>query len=941
MAKQKLQKKSGADRTHSGELFPLRKNIYPLLVFVFSFLLFMNSIPNDYNLDDELVTENHRLTSKGIAAIPEIFTSPYYEDNMGYSYEYRPVVHTTFAIEHQFFGDNPHVSHFFNVLLYSLCCLILFRVLVLLLPESSAIVALGITLLFAAHSSHTEVVCSIKSRDEILALIFSLLCLGVAVRVAKSAQYFLLVFVPVLFAVALMSKATAVPFVFLIPLAVVFFTGSGIGLSLLTGALVQIPFFILLPSTSGKDKALIQLAAFALTTMCYYIINYKVFLQGMQRFSFYLKNFFALGLKQNEGSHEEILSNYHIRDVFKGIIPDKTIIHVAPIIVSVALGIACIFFIAQKYVFVSAIPLTLLLVFMWSRNSAYLWWGSTVFGFLLGFFLIFLHHNSSTYNFGYALAVAAAPYLAFTLVYGKRNLFLPTAAAFIFFTGTNFYYFGNYDSITLLIALLFTLNKKARYAMVVIVILVAVKRTISGNNTVADVLQSAIGLAIFFTTNFNKGKKIFLLALALLSVSAFYLYSARENNVIRAKDVANKTIDFVNESSPKIIARSQERPLEYAEACVRTDDPKSIRAGTSLQILSHYLYKVVLPYPLSFYYGYKFIYPQKIIDTVPMISLLLHLILFFIALLLLNKAREISFGIWIYLIAISSCSNYVQFIPGMLADRFLFVPSLGWCVILVFLTARVFRINTTEKILSWTSVPSAPKYFLLAILLLYSGITFTRNFNWKDDLTLFRNDINYVYQSGQAHNLLALHLMKRAEAEQNVNAKTEMQREALVHFKKALEIVPSFFNVAYDIGRTYMALQIPDSAILAFKYTLTIDTSFSDVQLNLADMLLNVGRYDEAIPYFRYVIKKRPADYIAYNKLSYLLFMQKKYVESINVNRAALQQITNLPDPFINIGRTFVEMKLNDSARVYLLKANEISPNNPQVLMWLRYANGK
>jgi len=56
-----------------------------LIVFGFAFILYLNSIPNDYNLDDNLVTINHRLTSRGISAIPAIFTSHYYEDESGYS----------------------------------------------------------------------------------------------------------------------------------------------------------------------------------------------------------------------------------------------------------------------------------------------------------------------------------------------------------------------------------------------------------------------------------------------------------------------------------------------------------------------------------------------------------------------------------------------------------------------------------------------------------------------------------------------------------------------------------------------------------------------------------------------------------------------------------------------------------------------------------------
>ena len=144
-----------------------------LLIAVFSFALYANSIPNDYAMDDELVTQNHRLTSQGIKAIPEIFTSTYYSDKMGYAYDYRPIVHVSFALEHELFGESPHVSHFINVLLYVLLCVLLYITLKKFLPLPD-IFLVAITLLFTAHPVHTEVVSSIKNRDELLALIFGL-----------------------------------------------------------------------------------------------------------------------------------------------------------------------------------------------------------------------------------------------------------------------------------------------------------------------------------------------------------------------------------------------------------------------------------------------------------------------------------------------------------------------------------------------------------------------------------------------------------------------------------------------------------------------------------------------------------------------------------------------------------------------------------------------
>ena len=109
---------------------PVRRNLkWHFFLFLFSFLLFANCIPNDYNLDDELVTKNHVLTSKGVASIPEIFSSSYYKDQSGYEYEYRPIVLSSFAVEHQFFGDNATISHFINVFLYALVCVFIYLIL--------------------------------------------------------------------------------------------------------------------------------------------------------------------------------------------------------------------------------------------------------------------------------------------------------------------------------------------------------------------------------------------------------------------------------------------------------------------------------------------------------------------------------------------------------------------------------------------------------------------------------------------------------------------------------------------------------------------------------------------------------------------------------------------------------------------------------------------
>ena len=154
---------------------------YVFLFFVAAFVLYWNTIPNKYSLDDNLVVYDHPLVGKGISSIPEIFTS-HYRDIDKNVYGYRPIAMTTFAIENEFFGQNPHISHFVNIVLYALLLILLFFLLVRLFQNIPRKIIFFIMLLFAAHPLHTEVVASLKNREELLCFIFGIAAVVFGIR---------------------------------------------------------------------------------------------------------------------------------------------------------------------------------------------------------------------------------------------------------------------------------------------------------------------------------------------------------------------------------------------------------------------------------------------------------------------------------------------------------------------------------------------------------------------------------------------------------------------------------------------------------------------------------------------------------------------------------------------------------------------------------------
>jgi len=120
--------------------------------FIFAFVLYGNSIMNNFALDDLPQIVNHRMVQQGWSGIGELVATNYWSasnQNLGY---YRPLAHVSFAIENAVHGNNPHLMHLINVLLYALTGMALFGFLNTLFRRMPFFVLVA-TLLFMAHPS--------------------------------------------------------------------------------------------------------------------------------------------------------------------------------------------------------------------------------------------------------------------------------------------------------------------------------------------------------------------------------------------------------------------------------------------------------------------------------------------------------------------------------------------------------------------------------------------------------------------------------------------------------------------------------------------------------------------------------------------------------------------------------------------------------------------
>lgn len=250
-----------------------------------------------------------------------------------------------------------------------------------------------------------------------------------------------------------------------------------------------------------------------------------------------------------------------------------------------------------------------------------------------------------------------------------------------------------------------------------------------------------------------------------------------------------------------------------------------------------YLGLLVLPYKLSADYSYNAV-PTA--DLLPLALPSAVLLLVAIALLLYKfKYRPglRSLGaLWI-LLAFAPVANIAFPIGTIMAERLLYMPSLGFC--LVFSVALKQAWNAGQRRLSLA-------IFVLLVLGL-TNRTWVRNGDWRDNETLFRAAIQTYPQSAKAHAGLGQALVDKGD-----------WIGALNSLERALAIYPNYAAAHYNTGVTYLSLRQYDSAEKAFAQAETIDPRHAQAALNRGVALWELQRYAEAVAAYKRALTIKP-----------------------------------------------------------------------------------
>ncbi len=316
-----------------------------------------------------------------------------------------------------------------------------------------------------------------------------------------------------------------------------------------------------------------------------------------------------------------------------------------------------------------------------------------------------------------------------------------------------------------------------------------------------------------------------------------------------------------------------------------------------------YLKLIFVPIHLSYDYNYNQIPATDFCDWRVLFSIALHLCLMAIAVVYLKRKSLYSFGILFYLITFSILSNLFFNIGAPLAERFMFIPSLGICIV----CGKLFN-----DIYLYVSNTMAPKFIitvgyslcgLLLIAAVYRNII--RCYDWKDNHTLFIADVKAVPNNAKAYLNAGIAYLEIGKDLIGVERQQSFD-SAKTYFAKGIAIYPLFADGYLNTGVIYSWEANYDSA--EFWWNRARIVSPDNAKLKEFDKIL-------AERYFRSGMTKG---------------VEKDYDESIKDLTKAYQYDSLREDIPYNLGGAYFTINDFANAKLYFKKALELNPSNEQ-----------
>ncbi|HTL57006.1 MAG TPA: tetratricopeptide repeat protein [Candidatus Limnocylindrales bacterium] len=246
-----------------------------------------------------------------------------------------------------------------------------------------------------------------------------------------------------------------------------------------------------------------------------------------------------------------------------------------------------------------------------------------------------------------------------------------------------------------------------------------------------------------------------------------------------------------------------------------------------------------------------------------------------------------------------------------MADRYTYIPMIGLCIGLVWGVCELVPVS-----------PARGHLFALTgglSLLACAGLTARQIFFWHDSESLFQRAVTVTSRNYLAYNNLGFYLANHGKSD-----------DALVNYRKALEINPLYEDALNNIGYALAGAKKPMEAIPYYEAALRVRPKHVEVHNNLGNALSEIGQIPAAIEHYRFVLNEKPEHADAHNNIGIALAMQGHLDEAIEHFRAAIHFKPNYASAHSNLGNAFAAQRKFNEAIAEYQESLRLNPSDAQ-----------
>ena len=285
----------------------------------------------------------------------------------------------------------------------------------------------------------------------------------------------------------------------------------------------------------------------------------------------------------------------------------------------------------------------------------------------------------------------------------------------------------------------------------------------------------------------------------------------------------------------------------------------------TIQALVEYLRLFLLPVGLKVLY---FI-PIRASLSIPEIVLSVSIVCLLSMALLIAYSRDgkLFFGLLWFFISIVPVLGAAGLV--LMADRYLYIPSLGLCLASGVLLSRLSKLAVATRY---------NQALIATLLVLFFLTTARRNTVWKNEFIYFKQAVEDAPTFAMSRNNLGKWYLDN-----------KMQQQAVALFKKAVELDPSYSFALVNLGNAYLQMNQYDDAIAAFRKAMSTSPRFADAYYNLGNAYREMARLEEAVKQWEITLALKPEHSEANNNLGNVYLLQGDYRKAAIRYAAALK----------------------------------------------------